>query len=109
MTVSLDFELHMLSLNLSQAKEGGRQFDRLIAKVFGLQTTEPWSTRFEDAANLFRQEFPTWSRECLSNSCQGILWTLSSDDDWEYRSTGCTDALALYAALVKARRGEVNL
>lgn len=77
--------------------------------MFERATTEPWTTRFEHAAVLFRQEFEPqgWSRECLCNSCQGIYWMLSGEAEGEYfTSVGETDALALCAAMVKAKRGE---
>lgn len=106
MTVA-DFEMHTLSHKLRFAAEGSRAFDKLIAKTFERSFIEPWSSRFEVAADLFKEEFPEWSRECLSNSCQGIYWMLSGEtqDDY-YTSVGETDALALCAAMVKAKRGE---
>lgn len=102
-------ELHMLSHELRFAKKGTRALDKLIGKLFERTTREPWSTRFEKAADLFKQEFEPfgWSRECLSNSCQGIYWMLTGEAEGEYyTSVGETDALALCAAMVKAKRGE---
>jgi hypothetical protein len=107
----LDYDIYSLSLNLSHAKKGSRTFDKLIAKVFGRSTTEPWSTRFEKAADLFKEEFGTqgWSRECLYNSCNGISWHVRNDETGEwFPGHGDTDALALCVAIVKAKRGETE-
>lgn len=103
-----DFDIDDLSDDLRSAKEGSRRFDQVIATVFGRNIAEPWSTRFEVAADLFKQEFEPkgWSRECLCNSCQGIYWMLSGENDEYYTSLGETDALALCGAMVKAKQGE---
>jgi hypothetical protein len=76
--------------------------------VFGRARAEDWTGKFELAAELFKTEFPEWSRECLSNSCQGIYWYITNDDDDLYSCVAETDALALCSAMVKAKRKEFS-
>jgi hypothetical protein len=101
-------EAHFLSGDLVAATTGSRDLDKQIADFFGLTFVEPWSRDFETAVDLFQKEFPDWSRNCLSNSCQGIYWYIDHDDEeLDYGAVAATDCLALCAAMVKAK-GKVS-
>ncbi len=101
-------EAHFLAGDLTAASEGSRELDRQIRNLFDQPVTEKWSRDFDVAAALFKSEFPDWSRNCLSNSCQGIYWYIDHDDGQMYGAVAQTDALALCAAMVKAK-GKVEL
>lgn len=104
------YDMHMLSHNIEWAKEPSPLLDAQIDHLFGRATIEPWTSNFDAAAALFKAEFPTWSRNCLYNSCQGIWWYLNDEaGDEQYGAVSETDAIALCAAMVKAKRKEQNL
>jgi len=101
------YDLHMLSLELSHANCRDAKLNMHIAALFGRDKVLDWTGKFELAADLFKTEFPDWSRECLYNSCNGISWHVRHDEtDVWFPGSGETDALALCCAMVKAKREE---
>ncbi len=113
-----DFDEHMLSTELEHAKKGSAKLDRIISGLFGYETVKGWTRSFEKAAVLFDEQFGRsqegwkhgdheWNRESYYNGCNGCSWTLTGGpDDIAYMGWGETDALALCAAMVKAKRKE---
>ena len=101
------YDMHMLSHRVETAKGPSPLLDAQIAHLFSRSMIEPWTSNFDAAAELFKTEFPEWSRNCLYNSCQGIYWYLDEEaGQATYGAVSETDALALCAAMIKAKRGE---